>query len=72
MKLSLKERILQYLLKNHGFVASTQIERLVMEHTTYIASNASRRLRDLFEEGKVEKIHKYQNGKQLAFYKAKV
>ena len=53
--LSLKERLVKYLLKQHGFVASGDIQRIVMQHTTYTPRTTVRRLQELFEEGKLER-----------------
>lgn len=53
--MTLKERLLAYMLKNHTlWVSSGEIQRLVMEKTSYTPSNASRRLRELQNEGKLE------------------
>lgn len=50
MKESLKNRLVDYLRRNGGWVASGELERLVKEHTTYTASNATRRLREAVNE----------------------
>ena len=72
MNSSLKNRILDYYKRNHTlWIPSVQIERLAAEHTTHVASNAGRRLRDLFEEGKLDREYRIVNGKKLAYYKAK-
>jgi len=53
--MSLRERILSYYRKNAGvYIAGGEIERLVAQNTTYKASNASRRLRELREDGLLE------------------
>jgi DNA-binding transcriptional ArsR family regulator len=55
MKQSLADRILAYYRKNSGvWISGGEIERLVAQHTTYKASNASRRLRELREDGLLE------------------
>jgi len=53
--MSLRERILAYYRKHAGeWISGGEIERLVAEKTTYKASNASRRLRELREDGLLE------------------
>lgn len=53
--MTLKSRLYQYFLKNHTlWIPSGEIQRLVMEKTNYTPSNASRRLRELENEGKLE------------------
>ena len=55
MKQSLRERIKAYHQKNPGvWIPQGEIERLVAQKTTYTASNASRRLRELVEDGELE------------------
>lgn len=71
--MSLKARIERYMLQKHSeWVLGTTLERIVQQETSYVASNASRRLRDLVKEGKLERRLVVRNGKQLAEYKAKV
>lgn len=66
MKLSLQERILAYYRKHDGeWISGGNIERLVVSSTTYKASNASRRLRELHEDGKLER----QEVKGTVFYR---
>lgn len=61
MKTSLKERLLAYFKKQPtAWVASGTIQRIVAENTSYSPSNASRRLRELCEEGELEV--KYEKG----------
>ena len=64
-KISLKQRILSYLDKRGDWVASGEIQRLTMEVGYCSPSNASRRLRELAEDEKVEV--KYVTGH--AYYK---
>ncbi len=53
--MSLRERILSYYRKNAGvWISGGEVERLVALNTTYKASNASRRLRELREDGLLE------------------
>lgn len=53
--MTLKERLYQYFLKNHTlWISSGEIQRIVMEKTSYTPSNASRRLRELENEGLLE------------------
>lgn len=70
-ELSLKERIYRELDRQNTWVASTDIERIVTQETTYSASNGARRLRDLFTEGRVYREYRKINGKSLAFYRIK-
>ena len=68
MKKSLRDRLLQYMLRRHSeFVASGDIQRLVMNETKYTARTAVRRLEELAQEGKLEV--KYVKGH--AHYRAK-
>lgn len=66
-KLSLRDRLMRYLLKQHGWVASGDLQRLVVAHTSYTPRTAVRRLEELAEEGKLQV--EYRKGH--AFYKAK-
>lgn len=67
MTQSLRERLLSYMQKHHSeWIASGDLQRMVMEYTQYTPSNASRRLRELCEEGKI--IRELRNGH--AWYKA--
>lgn len=53
-QLPLKKRLLRYFQNNSGrFIASGDIQRMVTEKTTYTAANATRRLRELHEEGEL-------------------
>ncbi len=53
--MSLRERIHAYYRKHQGvWISGGEVERLVAQHTTYKASNASRRLRELREDGLLE------------------
>lgn len=54
MELSLRERLVRYLRNNHGWVASGQLQKLVMEKTSYLPRTAVRRLEELAEEGILE------------------
>lgn len=55
-QLPLKKRLLAYFQKHpHTFIASGDIQRMVTEKTTYTASNATRRLRELHEEGEIKR-----------------
>ena len=51
---SLKSRIVRFLLKKHGWVSGGDIQRLVMEHTKHLPRTAVRRLQEAVEEGKLE------------------
>lgn len=69
--MSLKNRILRYYQKNRTvWIPGTELERIVMQETTFVASNASRRCRDLVKEGKLERRLVVRNGKLLAEYRA--
>ena len=70
MKESLRNRLLRYLKANHGFVASGDLQRLVMTHTNNTARTAVRRLEELAEEGKLEVQYRTHNGVRHAFYRA--
>ena len=55
-KQSLSERILAYYQKHPGVhISGGVIEHMVVTRTIYKASNASRRLRELHEDGKLER-----------------
>jgi hypothetical protein len=55
--MTLKERLERYLHNNHGWIASGDLQRLVMEKTSYTPQNVGRRLRELAEEGKLEVMY---------------
>lgn len=66
-KLSLSERLERYIKNRPGeWVASGDIQRIVSEKTKYTASNATRRLRELAEDGTLEV--EYRKGH--SFYRA--
>lgn len=67
MKKSLRDRLIAYFKKTHGYVASGDLQRLVMQHTSYTPSNVSRRLRELVEDGVLEVQYRQNH----AFYRAK-
>lgn len=68
MKETLKQRIYQYFMKHHTeWISSGEIQRLVMEHTSHTPSNASRRLRELENEQKLEVSYRLGH----AYYKIK-
>lgn len=55
-QLPLKKRLLAYLQKHpHTWTASGDMQRMVTEKTNYTAANATRRLRELHEEGEIER-----------------
>lgn len=59
--MTLKQRLYNYMLKQHTeFIPSGELQKLVMLHTSYTPSNASRRLRELENEGLLEV--KYMRG----------
>jgi len=52
---SLRNRLLAYMQRHHTeWIPGATLERLVVARTDYKASNASRRLRELAEEGFLE------------------
>ena len=67
MKITLKERLVRYLQRNHGWIASGDLQRLVVAHTDYTPRTAVRRLEELAEEGELEV--KYVKGH--AWYRVK-
>src|SRR3990172_7506950 len=68
MKASLKNRI-ETFLRNHPdtWILSAEIERLTFENTKYIASNSTRRLRELHEANPNRIQRKHEKG--LAYYR---
>jgi len=68
MKHSLKARLLTYLERNGGWFASGELEKLAIKHG-YTGSTATRNLRKLAEEEKIEVEHRGKS--RHAFYKAK-
>lgn len=66
MELSLKERLVRFLRNNHGWISSGELQRLVMEKTTYLPRTAVRRLEELAEEGILEVQYRAKNH---AFYR---
>ena len=55
-KQSLSDRILSYYKKRAGEkISGGEIERLVAQNTSYKASNASRRLRELHQDDKLKR-----------------
>ncbi len=68
MKQSLRDRLYKYLLRQHGFVASGDLQRLVVAHTDYTPRTAVRRLEEMAEAGTLEV--KYIKGH--AYYKTKL
>lgn len=65
--MTLKERILKYLLRTHGWVSSGELQRLIAQHTKYTPRSGVRRIQELFNEGKVER----EIRKNHAWYRAK-
>lgn len=52
--MTLKDRIYSYFRAHPEWISSGEIQRLVMKNTSYTPSNASRRLRELHTEGKLQ------------------
>ncbi len=71
--MSLKQRILEYYKRHHTTrISSAAIERIAADKMPQrIASNASRRLRELHEAGYLDRKYKVENGKRLAYYRFK-
>ena len=65
-RISLRDRLYKYLLKQHGWVASGDLQRLVVAHTDYTPRTAVRRLEEMAEAGTLEV--EYRKGH--AFYRA--
>lgn len=61
MDLSLKDRLIRYLRNNHGWVSSGELQKLVMEKTSYLPRTAVRRLEELAEEGILEVQYRAKN-----------
>ncbi len=53
-KETLSERLIKYLRKHAGWVASGELQRLVSAHTTYTPQTTGRVLRQLHEDGVLE------------------
>lgn len=68
MKKSLRQRLLAYLEKQEGFIASGELQRLGMQ-AGYTAQNVGRRLRECQEDGLLEV--EYRNPHNHAWYRAK-
>lgn len=55
MKVSLKDRLFAYHKARPGMlIPSGEMQRVVTQHTSYSAANATRRLRELAEEGELQ------------------
>lgn len=67
-KISLSERILNYLRKYPVYWNGGEIERLALT-AGYKASNASRRLRELHEEGLIEREERKRKGVKSVWYR---
>lgn len=67
MKLSLRDRLLRYLLKQHGWVSSRQIQEVVMSQSSYLPRTAIRRLQEMTESGDLE----VQIRSKMAWYRTK-
>jgi hypothetical protein len=69
MKLSLRERLLNYHERHKGeWIASGTLQQLVAEKTTYTPQNVGRRLRELCEDGLLEVEYREKNH---AYYRFK-
>ncbi len=67
-ELGLRERLLKFMLANHTntFIASGDLQRIVMANSKHTARSAVRRLQELAEEGKL--VCELRKGH--AYYKA--
>ena len=70
--MSIKEHIINFL-RDKGFVAGGTIEDFIRATDRKKASNASRRLRELFNEGKIEHEYRRIEGvpNKVVFYRLK-
>jgi DNA-binding IclR family transcriptional regulator len=68
---SLKQRILDYINGSEKWLNGGTIERLA-EEAGYKASNASRRCRELVNEGKIQRTISRGNGKVASVYYLRV
>ena len=66
-KPSLKDRLYNFLKKNPTWIASGEIQRMVVLKTSYTAQNVGRRLRELENEYLIEVSYR----KGHAWYKVK-
>ena len=66
-KLSLRERLLKYLLRQHGFISSRQIQEVVMHESKYLPRTAVRRLEEMVEDGLLD----VEIRGKVAWYKAR-
>ncbi len=63
---TLKTRLLKWLRNHPGWIASGDLQRIVMQSTAYTAQNVGRRLRELENEGLIEVRYE----KNHAYYRA--
>ena len=67
MSVSLKDRILRFLMRKHGWVSGLELQKLAIEYAKQTGKTCSRRLQELVEEGKLDV--NYDNPKNAASYK---
>jgi DNA-binding transcriptional ArsR family regulator len=68
-RLSLKARLANYFRNNHSmWISSGDLQRIVMQTTSYTAQNVGRRLRELENEGVLEVEYR----KNHAYYRARI
>ena len=67
MKQSLRSRLLSYMLRQHGWVSSRQIQQIVMQNTSYLPRTAVRPLEEMAEDGELE----VQIRGKMAWYRVK-
>lgn len=65
--MTLKDRLARFMRAHHGWISSGELQKIVSENTSYSPSNATRRLRELAQEGVLER----QLRKGHAFYRLK-
>src|SRR3990167_11383295 len=67
LTVSLKDRIVRYLMRKHGWVSGLELQKLAIEHAHQTGKTCSRRLQELVEEKKLDV--NYDNPKNAASYK---
>lgn len=65
MKQSLKERLVAFLLKYHGWIANGELQRIVARETSYTPRTTARRLEELVNDKRI--VVEYRKGH--AWYK---
>lgn len=68
MKKSLSQELLEALRNKNGWVHSVELEDLARS-LGYKSSNSGRRMRELFNAGKVEREYRLHDGVRIVYYK---